>query len=164
LVNKIYVLDTSAVIAGFVPGLTVVDQVTVKEVLEEARDLCSRLEFETAVGAGKVSVVEPSKESLLKVRNKVGQTGDRVSDVDIKVLAVALDLQLSGKLPEIVTDDYAIQNLASLFGLSYSKVGMPGITEVFSWEMVCPACGRKYPPNASKCEACGTQLKRKPKK
>jgi UPF0271 protein len=164
LVNKIYVLDTSAVIAGFVPGLTDAEQATVKEVLEEARDLCSRLEFETAVGAGRVSVVEPSKESITRVRNKVGQTGDRVSEVDIEVLAVALDLKLSGKLPEIVTDDYSIQNLASLFGIPYSKVGMPGITEVFSWEMVCPACGRKYPPNSSQCEACGTQLRRKPKK
>lgn len=164
MVNKIYVLDTSAVIAGFVPGLTDAEQVTVKEVLKEARDLCSSLEFETAVSSGKVSVVEPSKESVLKVRNKAGQTGDRVSEVDIKLLAISLDLQLDGKLPELVTDDYGIQNLASLFGISYNKVAMPGITEVFSWEMVCPACGRTYPPNASQCEACGTHLRRKPKK
>jgi UPF0271 protein len=164
LVNKIYVLDTSAVIAGFVPGLTDAEQVTIQEVLEEARDLCSRLEFETAVSAGKVSVVEPSKESVLKVRDKVGQTGDRVSEVDIKLLATALDLQLAGKAPELITDDYAIQNLASFFGISYNRVAMPGITEVFSWVMVCPACGRTYPPNTSQCEICGTQLRRKPKK
>ena len=94
-------MDTSAVIAGFVPGLADVEQVTVQEVLEEARDLCSRLEFETAVTAGKVSVIEPSEESMLKVRKKVGQTGDRVSEVDIKLLALALDLQLAGKGPEL---------------------------------------------------------------
>ena len=164
MVNKIYVLDTSAVIAGFVPGLTDAEQVTIQEVLKEARDLCSRLEFETAVSAGKVSVVEPSKESVLKVRDKVGQTGDRVSEVDIKLLATALDLQLAGKAPELVTDDCAIQNLASFFGISYNRVAMPGITEVFSWEMVCPACGRTYPPNTSQCEICGTQLRRKPKR
>jgi UPF0271 protein len=164
LANKIYVLDTSAVIAGFVPGLTDAEQVTIRDVLEEARDLCSRLEFETAVSAGKVSVVEPSKESVLKVRDKVGQTGDRVSEVDIKLLATALDLQLAGKLPELLTDDYGIQNLASFFGIPYNKVAMPGIKEVFSWEMVCPACGRTYSPNASQCAACGTQLRRKPKK
>jgi UPF0271 protein len=164
LANKIYVLDTSAVIAGFVPGLTDAEQVTIQEVLKEARDLCSRLEFETAVSAGKVSVVEPSKESITKVRDKVGQTGDRVSEVDIKLLATTLDLQLAGKAPELVTDDYAIQNLASFFGISYNRVAMPGITEVFSWEMVCPACGRKYPPNTSQCEVCGSQLRRKPKR
>lgn len=151
-------------IAGFVPGLTDAEQVTIRDVLEEARDLCSRLEFETAVSAGKVSVVEPSSESVLKVRDKVGQTGDRVSEVDIKLLATALDLQLAGKAPELVTDDYAIQNLASFFGISYNRVAMPGITEVFSWVMVCPACGRTYPPNTSQCEICGTQLRRKPKK
>jgi len=164
LPQKIYVLDTSAVIAGFVPGLADVEQVTVQEVLEEARDLCSRLEFETAVTAGKVSVTEPSEESMLKVRNKVGQTGDRVSEVDIKLLALALDLQLAGKEPELVTDDYAIQNLASLFGISYRRVAMPGIKEVFAWGMVCPACGRTYPADASRCDICGSQLRRKPKR
>jgi len=152
------------VIAGFVPGLADVEQVTVQEVLEEARDLCSRLEFETAVTAGKVSVTEPSKESVLKVRKKVGQTGDRVSEVDIKLLALALDLQLAGKGPELVTDDYAIQNLASLFGIAYRRVAMPGIKEVFAWGMVCPACGRTYSPDASRCDICGSQLRRKPKR
>ncbi|TEU13386.1 MAG: ribonuclease VapC, partial [Hadesarchaea archaeon] len=49
--RKVYVLDTSAVIAGFVPGLAKAEQVTVQEVLEEARDLCSKLELETAVVA-----------------------------------------------------------------------------------------------------------------
>lgn len=161
---KVYVLDTSAVIAGFVPGLADVEQVTVQEVLEEARDLCARLEFETAVTAGKVSVIEPSKESLLKVRKKVGETGDRVSKVDIKLLALALDLHLAGKKPELVTDDYAIQNLASLFGISYERVAMPGIKEVFAWKAVCPACGRIYPADASRCEVCGSRLIRKPKK
>jgi len=164
LPSKVYVLDTSAVIAGFVPGLADVEQVTVQEVLEEARDLCSKLEFETAVTAGKVSVAEPSEESMLRVREKVGQTGDRVSGVDIKLLALALDLQLAGKGPELVTDDYGIQNLASLFGISYSRVAMPGIKEVFAWEMVCQACGRTYPAGASRCDICGSQLRRKPKR
>jgi UPF0271 protein len=161
---KVYVLDTSAVIAGFVPGLADVEQVTVREVLEEARDLCAKLEFETAVTAGKISVMEPSKESMLKVQTKVGETGDRVSKVDVKLLALALDLHLAGKGPELVTDDYGIQNLASLLGIPYGRVAMPGIKEVFAWEMVCPACGRTYPADASRCEVCGSRLTRRPKR
>ncbi len=162
--RKVYVLDTSAVIAGFVPGLAKAEQVTVQEVLKEARDLCSKLELETAVTAGKVKVVGPSRGALNKIKEKVAQTGDVVSAVDVKLLALALDLRRAGDEPELVTDDYAIQNLASLFGLPYQRIAMPGIKEVLRWEMVCPACDRRYPPPASRCEVCGSRLVRRPRR
>ncbi|MGC8816539.1 MAG: NOB1 family endonuclease [Candidatus Hadarchaeum sp.] len=151
-------LDTSAVIAGLAPGMLRADQVTVPEVLEEARDLCSKLKLETAVLAGKVRVVEPSKKSLERVREKVVHSGDTVSDTDVKLLALALDL--AEKNAEIVTDDYAIQNLATLLNLPYRRFSMPGIKEVLRWEAVCPACGSKFPPTATICLICGSELKR----
>jgi len=162
--RKVYVLDTSAVIAGFVPGLAEAEQVTVHEVLEEARDLCSKLELETAIAAGKVRVVEPSREALDEIGERVAKTGDLVSAVDTKLLALALDLKRAGEEPELVTDDYAIQNLASLFDLPYRRIVMPGIKEVLRWEMVCPACNRKYTPAASQCEVCGSFLVRRPRR
>ncbi len=160
---RAYVLDTSAVIAGFVPGLLDVEQVTVQEVLEEARSLSSKLELETAVRSGRVKVADPSEESLVEVRKKAGETGDKVSATDIRLLALALDLRRIGKNPELVTDDYAIQNLAKLLDIPYRKVIMPGITKVLKWEMVCPACGRTYPVTASRCDACGSRLVRRPR-
>ncbi|MCD6248268.1 MAG: DNA-binding protein [Hadesarchaea archaeon] len=162
--GTVYVLDTSAVIAGFVPGLADVRQVTVQEVLEEARGLRFKLELETAVTSGKVEIVEPSSSSLVVVEEKVKETGDKLSPTDVKLLALALDLSNAGEEPRLVTDDYAIQNLASLLGLSYEKVLMPGITEVLKWEMKCPACGRTYPPSASRCRVCGSNLIRKPRR
>lgn len=160
--GKAYVLDTSAVIAGFVPGLADIEQVTVPEVLEEAHDLSSRLELETAVTAGKVEVMEPSDDALAKVKAKVNETGDKVSGTDTKLLALALDLLEADRNPELVTDDYAIQNLASMFGISYSKIAMPGITKVLKWRMKCPACGRVFPVTTSRCGACGSSLVREP--
>ncbi len=162
MARRTLVLDTSAVIAGLAPGLVDAEQVTVPEVLEEARDLCSKLELETAVLAGKVKVAEPSKDSLAEVRRKVKHTGDVVSETDIKLLALALDLK--DKKAELVTDDYAIQNLASLFGIPYSRVAMPGIKEVLRWEAVCPACGRRYPPSTTNCLTCGSKLGRRPRR
>jgi len=162
--RKVYVLDTSAVIAGFVPGLAKAEQATVQEVLEEAKDLCSKLELETAVAAGKIRVIEPSRNALNEIGKRVAQTGDLVSAVDIKLLALALDLKRSGEKPELVTDDYAIQNLASLFDLSYQRIVMPGIKEVLRWEKVCPACNRRYTPTTSQCEVCGSMLVRRPRK
>jgi len=160
----VYVLDTSAVIAGFVPGIIDVRQVTVREVLDEAKDLCSKLELETAVDAGKILVMEPSKEALVEVKKKTRQTGDRVSNTDVKLLALSLDILRAGDKPEMVTDDYAIQNLASIFNIPYRRVVMPGITEIFTWQMICPACGRKYAAAFTKCEVCGSELIRRPKK
>lgn len=162
--RETYILDTSAVIAGFVPGLSNINQVTIQEVLDEARDLCSKLELETAVTAGKVEVIEPSIKALGEVRRKVRETGDRVSETDVKLLALALDLHWTGREPKLLTDDYAIQNLASLLGVPYQRIAMPGITEVLRWQMICPACGRKYMPTVSRCEICGTGLIRKPRR
>ena len=162
--EKVLVLDTSAVIAGLVPGLVGVRQVTVEEVLEEARDLCSKLELETAVVTGGVRVLEPSARALEEVRGKVAHTGDVVSATDAKLLALALDLKRAGEEPEVVTDDYAIQNLASLLGLPYRRIAAPGIKEILRWEMVCQACGRRYPPPLLECEACGSKLARRPRR
>ncbi len=157
--GKTFVLDTSAIIAGFVPGLAETDQITVPEVLEEARDLCSKLELETAVISGKVRVMEPSQKSLATVRAKSRHTGDVVSQTDIKLLALALDCRDEGA--ELVTDDYGIQNLASLLGIPYRRVVMPGIKEVLRWESVCPGCGRRYPPSVAECPICGSMLERR---
>ncbi|KUO41099.1 MAG: hypothetical protein APZ16_05845 [Candidatus Hadarchaeum yellowstonense] len=155
--RSILVLDTSAVIAGLAPGLVDAEQVTVPEVLEEARDICSKLKLETAVLAGKVRVKEPSRKSLEMVRDKVEHSGDTVSETDVKLLALALDLK---ERAEIVTDDYAIQNLATMLKLPYRRVAMPGIKEVLRWEAICPACGSKFPPTATSCLICGSPLKR----
>ena len=157
--ERLLVLDTAAVIAGLTPGLIKAEQVTVAEVLEEARDLCSKLELETAVSAGKVRIDEPTRASLAEVRNKVKATGDAVSKTDVKLLALALDLK--ERKAEIITDDYAIQNLATLLELPYRRVAMPGIKEVLRWEAVCPACGARYPPATARCLTCDSELRRK---
>lgn len=156
------VLDTSAVIAGFVPGLAKAEQVTVSEVMDEAKDLCSKLELETAIITGGLKIIEPSPESIREVVVKVGETRDMVSPTDMKLVALALELKDRGA--EIVTDDYAIQNLATIFGIPYRKIAMPGIKEVLRWEFVCNGCGRRYPVDMRTCPECGSSLTRKAKR
>lgn len=161
--ERVFVLDTSAIIAGFTPNLEEQKQYTVPKVLEEARSLSSRLKLETAIRSGQVKIKEPSRKMLKEVRKKVEKTRDRVSKTDIQILGLAYELKESEKNPEIMTDDYAIQNLAELLNIEYSKVAKPGISEVYEWEKICPACGRVYNEDISKCKACGSRLRRKPK-
>ena len=161
--EKVFVLDTSAIIAGFTPNLEKPTQYTVFKVLGEARSLSARLKLETAISTGQMKVREPSPKALKKVEEKVEKTRDRVSETDIEILALAKELKDEDKNPEIVTDDYAIQNLAELLEISYSQVAKPGISDVYEWEKECPACGRVYTEDIDNCKACGSKLKRKPK-
>lgn len=161
--NKVYILDTSALIGGFTPNLRKRTQYIVPRVLEEARSLPVKLKIETAISSGQIKIREPSEESLEMVKEQVAKTKDRVSETDIQILALAEELRKAGRQPEIITDDYAIQNLAETLEISYSQVAQPGINDVYEWERRCPACGRVYEEDIEKCKACGSKLKRKPK-
>lgn len=165
MTKKVFVLDTSALIAGFTPNLEEPKQYTVPEVLREARSMSVKLKLETAIRSGQVKVVEPPEDAMDEVMDEAEESGDRVSETDMEILALAYDLKSSGKEPEIVTDDYAMQNLAEILEIDYSHVGKPGISEVYEWEKECPACGKVYEDNndITKCEVCGSRLKRRPK-
>lgn len=77
--------------------------------------------------------------------------------------ALALDLQREGKAPVIVSDDYALQNVAEGVGIAYQPLATLGIRQKFSWTYYCPACFRRYPRgDIQVCQVCGTKLKRKP--
>jgi len=163
LKNEVYILDTSALIGGFTPNLRKRSQYIVPRVLEEARSLPVKLKIETAISSGQIRVREPSDESLKKVEEKVEKTKDRVSETDVQLLALAEELKRTGSHPEIITDDYAIQNLAEILEISYSNVAQPGISNVYEWERICPACERVYEEDIEKCKACGSKLRRRPK-
>jgi len=86
-----------------------------------------------------------------------------LSKADTGVLALALELRTEGKTPIIVSDDYAVQNVAEGIGIAYQPLATLGIREKFSWTYYCPACYRRYTQADSQvCIVCGTKLKRKP--
>lgn len=161
------VLDTSALIAGFDP-LSIVDDVySVGAVeVELASGSLPWVRFKTAVENGKLKLKAPEAEFLDRVKESSRDVGDMffLSDVDLQVLALALELKSAGNEPFIVTDDYSIQNVANQLGLEFAPLMTFGIRFRLHWVRYCPACRRKYPPDYKhkKCEVCGTELKRKP--
>ncbi len=158
---KLFVLDTSAIVGGFALGLSGAELVTTNEVLEESKATVTKMGIETAIMGGKVRVEKPSHESIQNVKIIAGKTGDRVSGTDVKLLALALDLKPSGAV--LLTDDYAMQNLALALDIPYRQVVMPGIKKRFEWRAVCPACKRTYPASTKECSFCGSILKNKPR-
>ncbi|TRO52902.1 hypothetical protein E2P63_02900 [Candidatus Bathyarchaeota archaeon] len=167
--EKAIVLDTSAFIAGFDPLTVTEKQYTVAGVKNELNTgSMPWMRFNAAIENGKVTIVTPQNkffQNVLEASKKVGDIR-YLSEPDLQVLALALELKNSGLNPLIVTDDYSIQNVANKIDVSFTSLITFGIKFRFNWILYCSACYRKYPQNYKSkiCEVCGTELKRKPKK
>ena len=124
--------------------------------------------FNTAVESGKLKIKAPSEEFWNQVKESASKVGDSffLSETDIQILALALELKAQGYAPQIVTDDYSIQNVATQMGIEFLALATFGIRRLLEWIRYCPACHREYPANCTftTCQVCGTELKRKPKR
>jgi UPF0271 protein len=124
--------------------------------------------FNTAVESGKIKIKSPSEEYCSKVKASAGKIGDSylLSETDSQLLALALEYKVEGYDPQIVTDDYSIQNVATQMGIEFLALATFGIRRLLEWIRYCPACHKQYPINSSfnTCQVCGTDLKRKPKR
>lgn len=162
-------MDTSAFLAGYDPFRVNEEQVTVPNVEEEIRqNSMTYLRFKTATDSGKVVVKCPGQEVLERVERCATEVGDTffLSETDKNLLALALELKTSECSPQIVTDDYSIQNVGRRLGIEFVPLATFGIRRVLEWMRYCPACHREYAANSklTECTVCGTELKRKPRK
>lgn len=147
------VLDTSALVSGmefegeaYLPS----------SVLREARQGGENARLEALLEA-RTRVLEPRKEELEAVGEVARETGDApsLSPTDRDVLALALQLNAV-----VVTDDYAMQNVASRLGLSHRPALLPGIREEVGWTFRCKGCGRFWPRPQETCPVCGAAVRR----
>ena len=167
--EKALVLDTSAFIAGFDPLTVTEKQYTVPEVKNELNTgSMPWMRFNAAIEREKVIILKPQKKYFQDVIEASKKVGDirYLSEPDLQVLALALELKNRGLNPLIVTDDYSIQNVANKIDVGFTSLMTFGIKFRFNWILYCSACYRKYPQNypSKICEVCGTELKRKPTK
>ncbi|MBS1263505.1 MAG: Endoribonuclease Nob1 [Methanonatronarchaeales archaeon] len=144
----------------FVEGVRV-DGVTVPSVVDEILEERTRLFFDTH----RPEVRAPDEFFVDKAREAADSTGDLpvLSGADLEVLGLALELRDEGEEPVIVTDDYAVQNVASVLGVEFRPVEQRGIEEVLEWQWFCPGCGRVFGEveEMETCPVCGSDLKRR---
>jgi len=165
--RKAIVLDTTAFIAGLNPYDLHEETYSVPNVKEElTKSSTAKFRLNIAVKAGILKLREPTVQALNKAREASKEVGDllSLSEVDMKILALALQLKSEGYTPRIITDDYSIQNVAKKLSVDYASITTYGIKFHLKWLLYCPACHKKYPPDfkSEKCKICGTKLKRKP--
>lgn len=150
------VLDSSALFYGkdFPPGWELVVSPGVIRELEK-HGMGERMEF---LLAARVRVFSPGARSLDRVRKEAGRTGDlaKLSETDLEILALGLDHGY-----EIVSDDYAIQNVAEALGIPHRGIDQKGITHAIEWKARCTGCGKMFGPDVTECDVCGSPTKRK---
>ena len=161
---KALVLDSSALIQGFSPGSE--PAYTVDAVLSELRDELTRLRVESQVASGSIKVRGPGERYVAAVAEEARRRGEdaALSAADAMVLSLGLQLRDEGLDPVVVSDDYAVQNMAEHLGLGYRSLAVGGIRRRFSWVTYCPGCRRRFdgPQPDGVCPVCGTPLRRKP--
>lgn len=152
-----YILDTGAIISrniNLLSGKIYVPASVIGEIRKGKlkRNMDQLSEY--------ISVISPSENYRKLVRESAEETGDIkvLSETDIDVLSSALEL--SGI---IVSDDYAIQNVAGKMGIRYIGVEKETIRNQIEWQFRCTGCRKIYPKFVPVCEICGHTIKRFPK-
>jgi UPF0271 protein len=148
-----HVLDTSAFIHEFHTDEPVASIPAVQEELEDEH----AYRFEALEGAG-MHLHIPEEETVERIERAARETGDlaELSRTDVRL--VAATFELDGTL---VTDDYAMQNVAEKLGVAVEAIARDGITEQREWHFQCAGCGREFEDEHDRCPVCGSDLTRK---
>ncbi len=155
-----YVLDSTAFYAG-IPYQGSGRYYTTYLVLEEVKHHNVGSSFIQT----RVMVTEPSPESTNRVKTTAAKSGDlgALSQTDISLLALALDLKGADGGASLISDDFAVRNVAEVLSIPLAPTAMKGGEwKNITWKIYCRGCGKNYTnPKLVVCPVCGTQLVRK---
>jgi UPF0271 protein len=148
-----HVLDASAFIHEYHTSEQMASIPMVQEELEDEH----AYRFDAMEGSG-MHIHIPDGETVERVERAAGKTGDgeELSETDIRLLAAAFELDGT-----LVTDDYAMQNVAEKLDVATEVIAREGIEEARDWLFQCQGCGREFEENADRCRVCGSPLSRK---
>jgi len=155
-----YVLDSTAFYAG-IPYQGSGRYYTTYLVLEEVKHHNVGSSFLHS----RVHVTEPSLDSIIRVKTTAMKTGDirALSQSDMSLLALALDLSQTEGGVSLVSDDFAVRNVAETLSIPLAQTSIKGGSwKNIAWKIYCRGCGKEYTnPKLTVCPVCGTQLARK---
>jgi UPF0271 protein len=147
------ILDSSAFINEYHTDERVATIPLVREELEDE----SAYRFDAMEGSG-MHLHIPDDETVERIERAARETGDfgELSQTDVRLVAAAFELD--GRL---VTDDYAMQNVAEKLDVPVEVIARDGITEQRGWTFQCQGCGREFEEDKGRCPVCGSELSRK---
>jgi len=148
-----YVLDSSAFINEYHTDEQIATIPLVREELEDE----AAYRFDALEGSG-MHLHIPEDNTVERIERAASETGDlaELSETDIRLIAAAFELD-----SRLVTDDYAMQNVAEKLDVAVEVIARDGITEQRDWLFQCAGCGREFDENRDRCPICGSSLSRK---
>ncbi len=152
------VLDSSAVYAGVPFGSNESNFIT-SLVYEEIQHIKKEHDaIQILVETKRLVIQDPEANFLESVKKAAKESGDfrNLTGEDISTLSLSLQLN-----SELVTDDFAISNVAKGLGISIKPIMTDGIKKTCVWRYYCPACKINF-SKYKQCPNCGSNLKRKP--
>ena len=154
-----YALDAGAFYTGVAFLSSSYQYWTTQTVLDEVRHIKkSHGAIEALLESNTLQILNPERKNIHKVAAAAMRTGDyqKLSEADISIIALALQLETV-----LVTNDYAVANVATTLNISVKSVASKGITHTRRWIAYCTACERAYGPKVKECSLCGNRLRRK---
>jgi UPF0271 protein len=151
------ILDASAFYAG-VPFRSSEDCYTTSLVYDEIQHIKKNHDaLGILLETNRLKIREPDEQSTQAAIKAAKNTGDfpQLSKQDISIIALGIETK-----GQIITDDFAISNVAKNIGLNIVPIMTKGIKDVGKWIHYCPGCKASY-QNGKECSICGTALKRK---
>ena len=151
------VLDSSAFYAG-IPFGSNEPSYTTSSVYDEIKHIKKNHDaVDILIETGRLTISNPESEFIEIVRNAANKSGDlhELSVEDISIIALSLKLNA-----ELITDDFAVSNVAKNLNIQVFPVMTDGIKNIVSWTYYCPGCNNNFSESV-KCPKCGNTLKRK---
>jgi len=135
--------------------------ITVPSVVDELKSRDSMLCYYLAKEGG-LRVEWPEPEMVKEIKRKAEHTRDseELSKADLEILAKALEYRNTGIL---LTDDYAIQNVALQLGIQVKPVAQKKIKDIIIWQKKCTGCKKTF-DQGDVCTICGSSLKKRRKR
>lgn len=151
------ILDASAFYAG-VPFGSANDCYTTSLVYDEIKHIKKNQDvLGTLLATNRLKIMDPDKVSTSAAIASAKETGDylQLSKQDISIIALCISIK-----GEIISDDFAITNVAKNIGLKVSPIMTNTFQDVGKWVHYCPGCRTSH-TTGKECPICGTPLKRK---
>lgn len=145
-----FILDTCAFLTQKHPTG---EFVTVPGIKTEIVNRQSRQYFENML-ATHLKVMKAQKDSYDVINKEAKETGDYdvLSKVDIDILALGYECKGT-----IITDDFAIQNVALALEVKFLSCSGKVISEKRAWRYKCTACNHKEKVKLKNCSVCGNE-------
>jgi len=154
------VLDSSAFYAG-IPFSSSEPSVTTSHVYNEIKHIKKDHDaVQILIETRRLKISDPDHRFIITVNNAAKKSGDlpNLSQEDVSIIALSLQLNA-----ELITDDFAVSNVAKNLNIKVIPVMTSGIKKIVTWVYYCPGCKTDF-SETTNSPNCGNRLKRKPGK